>query len=203
MPVISRQRMRDRHEAILAAARQVFAQKGYAAASITDIARAADVSDGLIYKYFQNKRDLLYHVLREFYERVMANLESVVARGASFRERLHNLITQHLTVFVADVDLCRLFFSEVRVASDYSGSAIQQLNRRYASVLVKLVEDGVAKGEVREDVDARLVRDVLFGAIEHVAWSHVTRRRHLDIPKLADELTAIVMAGVGARGRRA
>lgn len=198
MPVISPERMRDRHDTILAAARRVFAQKGFAAASITDIARAAEVSDGLIYKYFENKRDLLFHVLREFYERVMADLEAVVARGASFRDRLRNLIAQHLTVFIADADLCRLFFAEVRVASDYHGSAIQALNRRYASVMVKLVEQGIAAGEVRDDVDPRLVRDMLFGAIEHLAWRHVTTHRPLDIPRLADELTHIVMAGVAA-----
>lgn len=200
MPVISPERMRDRHDTILAAARRVFAQKGYASASITDIARAAEVSDGLIYKYFQNKRDLLFHVLREFYERAIADLESVVARGTSFRQRLHNLVAGHLTVFVADADLCRLFFAEVRIATDYEGSALQQLNRRYASVMVKLVEQGIAAGEVRGDINPRLVRDLLFGAIEHLTWSYVTTRRPLDIPALADQLTAIVMTGVGTSG---
>lgn len=202
MPVISPERIRDRQQTILAAARSVFAQKGYAESSITDIARMARVSDGLIYKYFQNKRDLLFHVLREFYERVMADLESVVAGGSSFRDRLHKLVSQHLQVFIADVDLCRLFFSEVRVASDYTGSNIQELNRRYSSVLVKLVEEGVASGEVRKDIDPRLLRDLLFGAIEHVAWSHVAKDRPLDIPKLANELTRIVMVGVGSETPR-
>src|SRR5438270_7895884 len=61
MPAISPQRMRDRYDAILAAATRVFAEKGYSTASITEIAKAADISDGLIYKYFDNKRDLLEH----------------------------------------------------------------------------------------------------------------------------------------------
>ncbi len=58
MPAISPERMRDRYETILAAASRAFAEKGYETTSITEIARAADVSDGLIYKYFSNKRDL-------------------------------------------------------------------------------------------------------------------------------------------------
>ncbi len=196
MPAISPERMRDRYDTILAAASRVFAEKGFAAASITEIADAADVSDGLIYKYFQNKRDLLDHVLRAFYERVMGELESKVAEAADFESRLHVLVREHLTVFVAEVELCRLFISEVRVASDYQGSAIQQLNRRYTSILINLVSEGVASGRVRPDVDPRLVRDLLFGATEHLAWRHVNGRRPLDIPKLARELSAIVLNGV-------
>jgi len=198
MPAISPARMRDRYETILAAATRVFAEKGFAAASITEIAGAADVSDGLIYKYFHNKRDLLDHVLRAFYERVIGDLEHIVARGTSFEERLEILVRAHLTVFVADTDLCRLFISEVRVASDYRGSAIQELNRRYTSILVDLVNEGVASGQVRSDVDPRLVRDLLFGATEHLAWRHVNGRRPLDIGRLAGELSRIVLRGVCA-----
>src|SRR3954468_17482194 len=89
MPAISPQRMRDRYDAILAAATRVFAEKGYSTASITEIAQAADISDGLIYKYFANKRDLLEQVLTSFYERTISDLESRVAAGRSFEERLY------------------------------------------------------------------------------------------------------------------
>ena len=129
MPVIGPQRMRDRYDAILAAATRAFAENGYRATSITEIARAAEVSDGLIYKYFTNKRDLLEQVLRAFYERVIVDLDAKVARGRDFGERLYILISEHLLTFVAERDLCRLFISEERIAGDYRGSAIEQLNR--------------------------------------------------------------------------
>lgn len=201
MPVISQQRMRDRYETILVAATRVFSEKGYAAASITEIARTADVSDGLIYKYFQNKRDLLEQVLRVFYERVIADLDTKIARGKGFDERLHILVSHQLTVFVADCDLCRLFISEVRVASDYRGSAIQLLNRRYTSVLVDLINEGIASGDVKPGTDARLVRDMLFGAMEHLAWRHVNGRVPLDIPQLARGLSDLALGGVRLRPR--
>ena len=84
MPAISPERMRDRYETILAAASRAFAEKGYETTSITEIARAAEVSDGLIYKYFSNKRDLLEHVLRKFYERLIEDVGAKVARGRAF-----------------------------------------------------------------------------------------------------------------------
>jgi TetR/AcrR family fatty acid metabolism transcriptional regulator len=201
MPAISPQRMRDRHDAILAAATRVFAEKGYSSASITDIAQAADISDGLIYKYFTNKRDLLERVLTAFYEQTIADLETKVAKGKTFEERLYILVSEHLATFVADIDLCRLFISEVRTASDYRGSAIQQLNRRYTSVLLKIVDQGIADGEIQGDLDPRLVRDMLFGAIEHSSWRHVRGIRPLDVARLARSMTGILLKGLAVRRR--
>ena len=196
MPAISPERMRGRYETILAAASRAFAEKGYETTSITEIARAADVSDGLIYKYFSNKRDLLEHVLRNFYERVIEDLGAKVARGKGFREQLYILISEHLSVFVAERNLCRLFISEVRIASDYRGSAIQQLNRRYTSILVKMVEEAEACGEIPNKVDPRVVRDMLFGAIEHSAWRHTIGKRPLDVQSMARAITDIFLIGL-------
>jgi TetR/AcrR family transcriptional regulator, fatty acid metabolism regulator protein len=202
MPAISPQRLRDRYDAILAAATRVFAEKGYSSASITDIAQAADVSDGLIYKYFENKRDLLENVLRHFYERIIADLEPKVSKGRNFEEKLHVMVREHLQVFVADLDLCRLFISEVRIASDYRGSLIQQLNRRYTSILIKIVDEAIENGEIQRDIDPRLVRDMLFGAIEHSSWRHVIGGRPLDVPPIARFLTNVLLNGLLVRRRR-
>jgi len=202
MPAISPQRMRDRYDTILAAASRAFAEKGYETTSITEIARAAEVSDGLIYKYFSNKRDLLERVLEDFYERVIGDLDAKVAGGKSFSEQLYILISVHLSTFVAERNLCRLFISEVRTASDYRGSAIQQLNRRYTSILIKMVDDAVTSGEIPRDVDPRVVRDMLFGAIEHSAWRHTIAKRPLDVAGMARSITDIFLNGLCPAPRR-
>src|ERR1700738_5693422 len=56
MPAISAERMQDRYDAILDAAKRAFAEKGYEGASIADIARIAQISDGLAYRYFPKKK---------------------------------------------------------------------------------------------------------------------------------------------------
>lgn len=199
VPVISPQRQRDRHDAILQAAVAVFGERGYEAASIGEIARRAGVSDGLVYRYFENKRDLLGSVLTQFYERTMADIERVVAEEHGFKAELRALVGRHLEAFVEDTALCRLFISEVRVSTDYVGSAVQALNRRYTTILMRIVERGIAAGEVEQGTDLRLVRDLLFGAIEHIAWRHVVRGRRLDVDGVADRLVEMVLGGIAAR----
>jgi TetR/AcrR family transcriptional regulator, fatty acid metabolism regulator protein len=195
MPAISPERMQDRYDAILDAAKRAFAERGFEGTSIAEIARIAQISDGLAYRYFRNKRGLLFAVLQKFYERILIDLETQVFRKDRFRDRLEALIRLHLEVFVSDTDLCRLFIAEVRGASDYEGSAIQEMNRRYTSVLIRIVKDAVKTGEVRPEVNPKLLRDVLFGAIEHLAWRYVNGRGQLRVAQTARELTAMLTIG--------
>jgi TetR/AcrR family fatty acid metabolism transcriptional regulator len=188
MPAISAERMQDRYDAILDAAKRAFAEKGYEGASIADIARIAQISDGLAYRYFRNKRDLLFAVLQRFYERILVDLETQVFSHDRFRDRLEALIKRHIQVFVSDTDLCRLFIAEVRVASDYEGSPIQ--------VLIRIVKDAVKTGEVKSEVNPKLLRDVLFGAIEHLAWRHVNGRGQLKVTQTGRELTTMLTTGI-------
>ena len=200
MPAISPQRMQDRYDAILDAAKGAFADKGFEGTSIAGIARVAQISDGLVYRYFRSKRELLYEVLRKFYERILLDLETQVFKHDAFPARLEALIRRHLEVFVSDTDLCRLFISEVRTASDYEGSSIQELNRLYTSVLIRIVKDAVKSGEVRPDVNPKLLRDVIFGAIEHLAWRHVNGKGQLRVTQTARDLTIMLTSGIcGAR----
>jgi hypothetical protein len=127
---------------------------------------------------------------------VIQNLAAKVARGNDFGEQLYILISEHLATFVAERNLCRLFISEVRIASDYRGSAIQQLNRRYTSILIKMVDEAVASGEIPRTVDPRVVRDMLFGAIEHSAWRHTIGKRPLDVQGMARSITDIFLNGL-------
>ena len=207
-PVSLRQRRKERRRAaILKAARAVFSERGYEAASITDIARLAGVADGTIYRHFVNKKDLLYHVMRAFYERIIAHVEQEVEGGDSFEERLFKLIRRHLAVLAEDVDLCRLFIREVRTADDYYNSLLYALNRRYTSILLDILKQALAAGKMHIGIDPRIVRDLVYGAIEHLAWRMVNGKGVLRADTVARQLSQIVMSGIetpreSARGAR-
>ena len=203
MPAISALRRQARYDTILAAAQTAFAGQGYEAVSIAQIAKAAGVSDGLVYHYFRDKRDLLFAVLHAFYQRITLDCMAAIQREETFAARLEALIRAHLKVFVSDADLCRLFISEVRVERDYQGSAIQELNREYTSTLLKIVREGTASGEVVNKVPARIFRDAVFGAIEHRAWQHVVGGGPLDVSGTARSLTQLFLHGLCGTGAAA
>jgi AcrR family transcriptional regulator len=196
MPRISAERRQDRYCSILEAARQVLVEKGLHQASMSDIASDAGVSDGLLYRYFDSKRALLDAVLKDFYERLLMRLEDEVFRLQKFEDQFRKLVELHLTTFVEDAGLCRLFIAEVRVASNYPGSETQALNRRYTKVLLRVMERAEKERCIRPGIDLRLFRDLVFGGIEHLAWRHVNGDRRLRVAEDAKAICGILLGGV-------
>jgi len=197
---LSRER---RVEDIERAARAAFSEKGYAATSISDISAGAGVVEGTIYKYFDNKRDLLIKVLSRWYQETLSSYASNLANVKSARDRLRLVIGQHLAALKDDRDLSLLMFIEVRGGSDYFGSALHHLNREYTHVLVKVLRDGVASGEFRSDIPIPLVRDMILGGIEHHMFPYFHGRAQVNVERVAYELTNLVTAAIAVPGHEA
>ena len=81
----------------------------------------------------------------------------------------------------------------------YYESSIAELSRRYTSLAVDAVADGIAAGVFREDVVPTVVRDMLFGAMEHMAWAALTGHRELDIDAATETLMQLLLDGVAVR----
>jgi len=190
-------RARREHD-ILAAARAVFCERGYAEAGVAEIAARAQVVEGTLYKYFDSKRVLLERVLEGWYEGLLADYARHLPGIRGTRARLRYVIWRHLRTVRDDTPLARLVFLEVRAHDDYPGSALHALNRRYTGLLGSVLTEGVAAGELRADVPARVVRDMVYGGLEHLSWRHLTGRGRLDIDREADDMLRLLWDGIAA-----
>ena len=189
------QRVRD----IMDSARTVFSEKGYERAVIADIAARAGVVEGTIYKYFDSKRDLMFRVMAHWYESMLADYESDLAGIKGTRNRLRFVIWRHLKSVRDNPALCRVFFREIRVEDDYYQSLIHELNRRYTEFGVQIIREAIERGEIRADANIQLIRDMIYGGVEHHCWNYVSGRGELDIDEVADDLTDAALNGFGAR----
>ncbi|SNS38798.1 transcriptional regulator, TetR family [Sphingomonas laterariae] len=184
---------------LLDAATAQFAEKGYDATSISGIARAAGVSDGLIYRYFTDKRALLSAVLERLFEHIIDRTARAVHGVEGIERRLEQFIASQLTVFKEEPDLCRLYIREVRNLSTFRGSPLFHMTKRYTDLLVEVVEDAVKSGEVEPGTDPRMLRDVMFGGIEHIALHLLVGGQPLEIPETSRRLAHMFVAGIGRR----
>lgn len=197
MPRLSEARMNDRRDALIAAARQAFAEHGYEATSIAGIARRAGVSDGLLYRYFTDKRALLAAVLTRYMEEMVARAEAAVAGSEGFEGRLKALIGAQLAAFAEDPDICDLYIRELRdTGAIPAGSPLRQAARTYTDLLVDIVRAAEASGEIEAGTDPRMIRDLVFGGIEHIAWHSLTGGPPLDVDQLAARLARLVARGI-------
>jgi AcrR family transcriptional regulator len=184
---------------ILGAAREVFCEKGYEAAAVAEIAARLGIVEGTIYKYFESKRELLLKVLEHWYEDMFGDYARDLAGVAGARQRLRLLVWRHLRSVRESPQLCRLMFREVREDQDYPGSSLYAKNRRYTQLLVEVLQEGVAAGEFRSDLPFSLLRDMVYGGIEHHAWNFLCGRGELEVDRIAAQITQIVCDGLAPR----
>ena len=184
---------------IMAAGREVFREKGYEDAPLSDIAEKANVVEGSIYRYFDNKRDLLVKVIEVWYEGMLADYQEQLSGIRGTRNRLRYMIWRHLKTIHDEPALCNLMFQFLRSGKDYSKTGVFNLNRNYTRQTLDIISEGVRKGELRGDVSLRLVRGMIYGCVEHTTWAYLRGEADFDVEKTADDVVELVLSGLQVR----
>jgi AcrR family transcriptional regulator len=184
--VRSERRVRE----ILAAARQVFSENGYERSTTLDIARQMGISEATIFSYFASKRDLCMQVIKGWYDEISEVLEQEVPLIIGTRAQLHFVVHKHLVTLMQEgTGMCKLVLSEGRSADDEFAGLIAELKRRYTAPLMKVLAAAQRAGEVRQDMPLPLLRDMVYGSMEHVLWDYMVNRNKPDIETTAGQLT--------------
>src|SRR5438128_7360775 len=98
LPRRQRERLMRRKE-ILDAAREVFARKGFNAATLEDVAERAEFGKGTLYNYFTNKESLFESVLQDSFERVQKIATDALSAEVSFEEKIERFIGGEIGYF--------------------------------------------------------------------------------------------------------
>ena len=179
-----------RRRAILESAVRVFAENGFFAARIRDIAAGAGVAEGTIYLYFDGKDDLLLTAFREKVNEFCASVRDVMPSDLPFRERLARFIRLQFESIEADPPLATVLLLESRQSSKFYGGAVRDVLRLYAQAIDALLASGVESGELRPELDVPLARRILVGALEEIEleWLLGDRTRPLGptAPRVAE-----------------
>ena len=189
----------EREAEILAAAREVFAEQGYAAAAVAEVASRAGVVEGTVYSYFESKRALLIAVMKGFYEELITETDRGLQAVRGTENQLRFVIRHHLDTFARDLGLCRVIVSEARPDVALYDEAILELNRRYTGLALRVLEEGVRDGTLRPDLVPSVIRDLLYGGIEHAVWRFVFTGAPLDAAAVADQLADALLSGILVR----
>jgi len=199
-PAPNRRRTRrpraEREAEILAAARAVFSEHGYGSAAVAEIAARAGVVEGTVYSYFETKRALLTAVMKGFFEELIEDTEAGLSAVRGVENRLRFVIRRHIDTFTSDPGLCRVIIREARPDVALYDEAVLDLNRRYTGVALRVLEEGVADGTFRPDLVPSVLRDLLYGGIEHAVWRFVFTDGELDAGRLSDQLADAVLIGI-------
>jgi AcrR family transcriptional regulator len=185
---------------IMLTARAVFREKGYNDAVIAEIAERAGVVEGTIYRYFAGKRDLLIKVVEHWYEEMLTDYDRQLQGITGTWNRLRYMIWRHLSLIHNDPAMCRLIFNELRSGPEYRETTVFELNREYTNRTLTIVQDAMDSGEFRPGIPLRIVRDMIYGGVEHHIWSFLRGEGDFSPEETADAITDIIHRGLASPG---
>jgi TetR/AcrR family transcriptional regulator, fatty acid metabolism regulator protein len=183
---------------ILAMAEKIMFDKGFANATISEIAAAVGVADSVIYYYFRNKEELLFAIieykLKEFMELLSRQLEGILDPIS----RLRKLIWCYLDYCDNNLGYTSLLMYDcLRNRNFFKHHAYQEL-RKYAAIILEILNDGVEKQLFQKDLDLRIIREMIIGLLnfENLDWllTDEIERVALDLDDIMNLLLSLLSA---------
>ncbi|WP_131815169.1 TetR/AcrR family transcriptional regulator [Mycolicibacterium holsaticum] len=179
-------------------AQQVAAQRGFAGLTLAAVAKSAGVSTRTLYTHFSSRDDLLTQVLEATARDYVGDLTATDDPSGSVESRLRMRLRRWATM---PAPRLRVLHGAVVHSPDSPGvkAAVGRARVAWEAFVRDVLERGVARGEVRADVDfdaaAQLLTSCLFG----VEVAADTGLADMSLRTLSDRLVDMFLAYVGAR----
>jgi TetR/AcrR family fatty acid metabolism transcriptional regulator len=191
----------DKRVRIVDAAVQVFAEKGFRGARISDIARAAGVADGTIYLYFRNKEDLLLTIFEEKVGEILVRVHRALDGVDEPLERIHAFARFHFNELRTHPELAQVLQVELRQSSHFLRDYRPEKLWQYLDVFDGLLRDGQSAGVLRSDLDPFLMKWAFFGALDELSiqWVVSRKRDRFNLDRAADQVVDVFLRGMQSR----
>jgi AcrR family transcriptional regulator len=177
---------------------RVFAERGYDGASMDDVARAAGITKASIYHHVSGKEALLERGLTRALDALFAILDEPGSRDGRARERLRYIVTRVAETTLRLLPELSVLF-RARGTSKSERGALER-RREFDRVVTELVRTAQRDGDLRTDLEPRLVVRLLFGMSNSVVeWYRPGAA--LDAATVTRTVLGIVFEGIGAGGR--
>jgi len=196
--VSRRERKKDEtRERIAAAALVLFRERGYAAATVDEIAQRADVAKGTFFNHFPRKEAVLRYLAIDELERLEMSVESALANpGLSARERIHEVFELGTQIYEREPELLRIVFLEMMKGPE---ADLFEIHERGHAAVRRLIEDAIRRGEFRAELDAAQVTELLRGVFlsTTLVWLHCTIM--FDLRREIHDRLALIFEGLHAK----
>jgi TetR/AcrR family transcriptional regulator, cholesterol catabolism regulator len=153
---------------ILEAATRLFGSQGYAGTTMRDIAKEVGVLPGSLYSHIDGKESLLFEIVEDGINRFLA-LGDVENDGETSTQRLHRLITDHVSVIGQDPDRTLVVFHQWRYLTGDRLEIAVEKRRRYEDLITRIVEAGLASGEFDGRLSTKVTVKSLLGSLNWTA----------------------------------
>jgi AcrR family transcriptional regulator len=147
----------DREEEILEAAIKIFSEKGYSAATTSEIAKEAGIAEGTIFRYFKTKKDILKKVMIKLItvigEKIMTKRLTEIfenKKNLDEKELLKLLLKDRLSIALKYFDMLKVVLTEIQYHEDLKEAFINNIIMKGKNILALYFKQGIEDGTFRD-----------------------------------------------------
>ncbi len=179
----------QRLDALLAAAAKTFAERGYHATSMRDLARASGFSLAGMYHYVERKQELLFQIQDRCFTEVIEGAREAVSDLSDPEAKLRAFIQHHVTFFAAHMDEMKVLAHEEDELTGTMRAQVRRRKKEYVGLLEELLE-----GVPGAQADPQIAAYALFGMMNWIyTWYHPAGPT--PPAALAEELASLFLNG--------
>lgn len=185
----------SRKEQVIRKAAELFKEKGYAAASMRDLAQMLGIEAASLYSHIKSKEEILRTLCFDMATEFRASLDAVEKQDMPASEKLKNGIIGHIQVMARDLTASAVFMNEHRHLSQPFLNEFLFLRINYINRFKKIIEEGVASGEFKDSIDKKLSVMTLFSSLNWMPmWYNPDGK--IEPESLGDQLADMLVNGL-------
>ncbi|HTC21429.1 MAG TPA: TetR/AcrR family transcriptional regulator [bacterium] len=179
-PIAKRQNVMD-------AALKLFVEKGIEGTTTREIAELAHAGEGTMFRHFESKEELAWHLFNENLSAFVKHLEEAIAGQSTAKGKIRSMVEAGFTLYETDPILCTfLLLTEHSAARRMPPGYKTPIN-----LILEVLEAGQKTGEVKP-MNSHLAAALVFGAISRVPFFKRSGLVTRDLRELVDEVNETV-----------
>jgi TetR/AcrR family transcriptional regulator, fatty acid metabolism regulator protein len=180
---------------ILLAARKIFAKKGFESANVSDIVQKVNMSQGIFYYHFPDKKSVLIEVLNTFFDRMRALVDSWMTTTEAGPEIAGRFARDISGILYENRDLAHIIMKEAHSTDPEIRGVIHDFYNYLYERTAAGLQLGIALGLVRP-LDTRITAVALVGMIERVVYDLIDSGKPIDMEHAINEITNLQNRGI-------
>ena len=156
----------SRQEEIINASIEIISEKGIQNLTIKNLSKAIGISEPAIYRHFESKMDILLTILSKFENYIITDKDINRNIGLSPMKKLEGIFSHHFSYFEKNPAFAAVVFAEEIFRDDKRLSEkIHTIMKRNFEMMLLIVKDGQAKGEIRKDIEGDQMILIIMGGL--------------------------------------
>ena len=186
----------EKYHKIIRAATKIFAKKGFFKAKVSDIAKEAQVADGTIYLYFENKDDILISLFEEQMQLVLENMRPQLSEEEDAVKKIERFAVTHLKLIESNKNVAEIIQVELRQSTKFMKEYKNERFMEYLNLIADIIEEGQKQGVFNKAIIPDIAKRAFFGALDEMSrfWVLSSRKKY-DIETAAEQISNYFLNG--------